>query len=155
MTPWMTPWNLYVTLLYRICCLHFTSNIFCIFQFSVSWLSSEAMKASSNRWRTALVHTWTPSIGQPSTKKWLNTTFQLIVTFSVDLFLASSPSCFKAVYTEVVFDRAAELSGRSNQIWRQKCHFLSSYSSHPCHTEFTSLIWSRSCMLWNYKGKWP
>ena len=41
---------------------------------------------------------------------------QLIVTFSIDLFLASSPSCFKAVYTEVVFDRAAELSGRSGQI---------------------------------------
>lgn len=34
---------------------------------------------------------------------------QLIVNFSVDLFLASSPSCSKAVYTEVIFDRVAEL----------------------------------------------
>ena len=33
---------------------------------------------------------------------------QLIVKFSVDLFLAS-PFCSRAVYTEVVFDRAAEL----------------------------------------------
>lgn len=34
---------------------------------------------------------------------------QLIVTFSVDLFLVSFLSYSKAVYTEVFFDRAAEL----------------------------------------------